>query len=423
MKAARLALVGDFNPGIAAHASINQAVALFRAAHAGLLETAWISTGQLRPGDETLLRGLDGVWCVPGSPYQNTAGALWAIQFARTHRTPFLGTCGGYQHALLEYVRHVLGRAGADHQELRPESEFSLLTRLSCPLLEKSEMVLFPGPGRLRAIYGREEAGPECYHCSYGLNPAHEFLFQNTALKIAARSPQGLVRAVELEGHPFFIGVAFQPERSSLEGKLHPLVNAFFLAAVERAAGAGLSPAPGSLRPSIRRATARDTDSVVAILREAARWVEASGRVMWRDSELVPARLAADVEAGLIYLAECGGEAAGTVKFQLDDAFFWPDVPAGESAFLHRLAVRRRWAGTGVSRALLDWAVARAGSLGKRWLRLDCEASRPRLRAFYESIGFKHHSDREVGPYFVSRYEMDLRHPARSQTVFKQAGS
>jgi len=173
------------------------------------------------------------------------------------------------------------------------------------------------------------------------------------------------------------------------------------------------------MRPSIRQATARDTDSVVAILREAARWVEASGRVMWRDSELVPARLAADVEAGLIYLAECGGEAAGTVKFQLDDPLFWPDVPAGESAFVHRLAVRRRWAGTGVSHALLDWAVARADSLGKRWLRLDCEASRPRLRAFYENFGFKHHSDREVAPYFVSRYEMEITQATRSQTVFK----
>jgi GNAT superfamily N-acetyltransferase len=144
---------------------------------------------------------------------------------------------------------------------------------------------------------------------------------------------------------------------------------------------------------------------------------------MWRDSELAPARLAADVEAGLIFLAECGGEAAGTVKFQLDDALFWPDVPAGESAFVHRLAVRRRFAGMGVSLALLEWAAARARSLGKRWLRLDCEASRPRLRAFYENFGFKHHSDREVKPYFVSRYEMDLGQPTRSQTVFKQAGS
>ncbi len=173
------------------------------------------------------------------------------------------------------------------------------------------------------------------------------------------------------------------------------------------------------MRPFIRQATARDTDSVVAILREAARWVEESGRVMWRDSELVPARLAADVEAGLIYLAECGGEAAGTVKFQLDDALFWPDVPAGESAFVHRLAVRLRFAGTGVSRALLDWAVARARFLGRRWLRLDCEASRPRLRAFYEEFGFRHHSDREVGPYFVSRYEMEITQATRSQTVFK----
>ena len=178
-----------------------------------------------------------------------------------------------------------------------------------------------------------------------------------------------------------------------------------------------LEPVP--IRPFIRQAIARDTGSVVAILREAARWVEESGRVMWRDSELAPARLAADVQAGLIYLAECGGEAAGNVKFQLDDALFWPDVPAGESAFVHRLAVRRRFSGTGLSHALLDWAVARARLLGKRWLRLDCEASRPRLRAFYEKFGFRHHSDRKVGPYFVSRYQLEITQATRSQTVFK----
>ena len=82
-----------------------------------------------------------------------------------------------------------------------------------------------------------------------------------------------------------------------------------------------------------------------------------------------------------------------------------PDVPQTESAFVHRLAVRRRFAGGGISSALLDWAVERARLLGRDYLRLDCEASRPRLRAFYERFGFRHHSDREVGPYYVSRYE------------------
>jgi GNAT superfamily N-acetyltransferase len=87
---------------------------------------------------------------------------------------------------------------------------------------------------------------------------------------------------------------------------------------------------------------------------------------------------------------------------------FWPDVLQAESAFIHRLAVKRDFAGGHVSSALLQWAVERTRSLGRRYLRLDCVASRPRLRAIYERFGFRHHSDKQVGPYFVSRYEYEV---------------
>jgi GNAT superfamily N-acetyltransferase len=96
------------------------------------------------------------------------------------------------------------------------------------------------------------------------------------------------------------------------------------------------------------------------------------------------------------------------VKFQLEDTLFWPDVPRGQSAFVHRLAVRRQFAGGVVSTVLLDWAVGRARTLGKTYLRLDCEASRLRLRAVYERFGFRHHSDRQVGANFVARYEYEI---------------
>jgi GNAT superfamily N-acetyltransferase len=157
--------------------------------------------------------------------------------------------------------------------------------------------------------------------------------------------------------------------------------------------------------PSIRQARPQDAQSVIAILGEAAQWLEQCGMGMWREDELLPARLIADVEAGLFLVADWKGKAAGVVKFQLEDSLFWPDVPQGQSAFVHRLAVRREFAGGRVSAALLRWAVERARSLGRDYLRLDCEASRLRLRAVYERFGFRHHSDRQVGPYFVSRYE------------------
>jgi GNAT superfamily N-acetyltransferase len=159
---------------------------------------------------------------------------------------------------------------------------------------------------------------------------------------------------------------------------------------------------------SIRPAGPQDITIVADILREAARWLEESGRAMWRQGELLPGAVAADVHSGLFFLAAWDGEPTGTIRYQLEDPLFWPDVPQHDSAFVHRLAVRRRFAGGEVSSALLLWAIARTYSLGRRYLRLDCEASRLRLRAVYERIGFRFHSDKQVGPYFVARYEYDV---------------
>jgi GNAT superfamily N-acetyltransferase len=158
----------------------------------------------------------------------------------------------------------------------------------------------------------------------------------------------------------------------------------------------------------IRVACPAETAAVSEILTEAAAWLDESGRHMWRADELDPSRIADEVAAGLFVVAWSGRDAAGTMKFQLEDPLFWPDMPTGEAAYVHRLAVKRAFAGGGVSRALMEWAVAKAREHGRRALRLDCEASRMRLRAVYERFGFRHHSDREVPPYFVSRYEYPL---------------
>ena len=158
----------------------------------------------------------------------------------------------------------------------------------------------------------------------------------------------------------------------------------------------------------IRQAMPKDVKIVSDILGEAARWLDQNGMSLWKAGELSPTSIGNDVNDSLFFLAECNGEAAGTGKFQLEDSLFWPDVLQAESAFIHRLAVKRDFAGGHVSSALLQWAVERTRSLGRRYLRLDCVASRPRLRAIYERFGFRHHSDKQVGPYFVSRYEYEV---------------
>jgi CTP synthase (UTP-ammonia lyase) len=79
--------------------------------------------------------GFDGLWCVPGSPYASMEGALNAIRQARESGLPFLGTCGGFQHALIEVARDLLGLADADHSESNPGGDVLLIDRLSCSLV------------------------------------------------------------------------------------------------------------------------------------------------------------------------------------------------------------------------------------------------------------------------------------------------
>ena len=156
---------------------------------------------------------------------------------------------------------------------------------------------------------------------------------------------------------------------------------------------------------TVRPAALADAEIVSSILLEAAAWLQERGIPMWRESELSPEQVRDDVSAGLFFLVSCAGEPVGTIKFQLTDPLFWPDAVDEDAASVHRFAIRRSFAGGEVSTVLLQWAADRAAAFGRRFLRLDCEAARPRLRAIYERFGFKHHSDMQVGPYFVARYE------------------
>jgi GNAT superfamily N-acetyltransferase len=162
----------------------------------------------------------------------------------------------------------------------------------------------------------------------------------------------------------------------------------------------------------VRQATPVDADAIVETLSEAARWVEElDGTIMWIEGELEQERVKAETAAGMFVVAEIDGRVAGAMRFQLEDRLFWPDLDDASSAFVHRLAVRRAFAAQGISTALLGWAADRARALGRRYLRLDCDAERLRLRALYERFGFRLHSYRQVGSYYVSRYELQILQP------------
>jgi len=175
------------------------------------------------------------VWCVPGSPYANTRGAIAAIRFARKTGRSFLGTCGGFQHALLEYAEAVWGVPQPRHAELDPEAVDPVIAPLACSLVEQSSEIRLEEGSRLAVIYGTDVTN-EHYHCRYGLGAAYRGRLASGPLRVSGRDADGDVRAIELEGHPFFVATLFQPERSALAGRSHPLVRAFVDSVNRRAA-------------------------------------------------------------------------------------------------------------------------------------------------------------------------------------------
>ena len=217
----KVALVGDYNAAIAAHRAIPEALRLASEALGVAVEHDWLATDGIV--DDASLMAYDGIWCVPGSPYAATEGALRAIRFAREQGVPFLGTCGGFQHALLEYARNRLGWTEAEHGELSPHAPTPLIAPLACALLDVSEHVHLLSGSRIAELYGVREIS-EQYLCRYGLADAFVEPLMAQALKACGHDQAGAVRAIELEDHPFFIATLFQPERAALEGRLPPVV-------------------------------------------------------------------------------------------------------------------------------------------------------------------------------------------------------
>jgi CTP synthase (UTP-ammonia lyase) len=219
----KIAIIGDFDSQVTAHRAIPRALELAVSATGLSVTWEWLATDAVVCTD---LGQFDGFWLTPGSPYRSTEGALSVARHARENRVPFLGTCGGFQHALLEISRNVAGLREAAHAELRPDAELPLIAPLACSLVEVRGPVRFALGSQLSAAYCELEA-EEGYHCRYGLNPRFADLLRRAGVFFTAFDAADEVRAFELPGHPFFVGTLFQSERRALAGQPVPIVNAF----------------------------------------------------------------------------------------------------------------------------------------------------------------------------------------------------
>jgi CTP synthase (UTP-ammonia lyase) len=226
MPTAKLALVGDRSPSVRAHTRIPQLIDALRRRDGLVLDPYWIPSA-----DAADVERFDGIWVVPGSPYEDPESVIAAVRTAREHEIPFLGTCGGFQHAILELARDLAGIEDAHHAEYG-ESDADVIVALECSLVGHEGPIRYT-PDTLIARIAGVERSVERYHCAYGIAPDYVETLERAGVVFGAHDEDGAVRALELPDHPFFLGTLFQPELAGDGSRAHPVIRAFAGAVVE----------------------------------------------------------------------------------------------------------------------------------------------------------------------------------------------
>jgi CTP synthase len=188
------------------------------------------------------LQGLDGILVAPGFGERGIEGKIEAIRYARENKVPFFGICLGMQMAIIEYSRNILGYADANSTEMNDQTTHPVVN-----LMEDQKNVTDKG-GTMRLgawkcditpdslaykIYGKTTISERHRH-RYEYNSEYVDQLQKAGLISSGVNPDtGLVEIVELENHPFFIGVQYHPEYKSTVANPHPIFVSFVAAAVK----------------------------------------------------------------------------------------------------------------------------------------------------------------------------------------------
>jgi CTP synthase len=241
----RIGLVGKYNELQDAYKSIYEAFI-----HAGAVNECKVrvipihsEALEIATDMQKVLGNLDGILVAPGFGERGIEGKLAAIKYVRENNIPFFGICLGMQCAVVEFARNVAGLKNASSTEVNLKTEFPVIDLMP----EQKKIKSKGGTMRLGAYqchiekgtkafqaYGKEQISERHRH-RYEFNNEYLDLLKKAGLTISGiNSDTGLVEIIELENHPYFVGVQFHPELKSTVENPHPLFVSFVKAAIKK---------------------------------------------------------------------------------------------------------------------------------------------------------------------------------------------
>lgn len=156
------------------------------------------------------------------------------------------------------------------------------------------------------------------------------------------------------------------------------------------------------------KVVAGEVDSSIEVLREVAIWCEDKKLNMWKIDSLTKEYLLTGVDQDSFCVGKLGEESVCSMILQWYDPLFWPDAEENEAGYIHKLCVKRKYSGIGLSGKMVEFAVAECKKRGIRYLRLDTGWSREPLCKLYESLGFRRVGKRILGKSEFALYELDV---------------
>lgn len=240
----RIALVGKYVELPDAYKSIYESLLHAGASNGCKVEVCPVSSELLDAARvDELLAGYDAILVAPGFGLRGIAGKIEAVRYARENRIPFLGICLGMQCAVVEFARNVLGLQKATSREWDRATTTAVIDLMEAQkgITEMGgTMRLGAYPCRLTQdssiakAYGQLNIAERHRH-RYEFNDAYGEQFEAHGMKLTGRNPEtNLVEVVEVEDHPWFVGVQFHPEYKSTVITPHPLFVAFVKAAMRQ---------------------------------------------------------------------------------------------------------------------------------------------------------------------------------------------